>query len=379
MVQLRVAPRIHAFEGCAEFAKEFRIGAGDVILTSGRVYERRFGGLGLEADVVFHERYGRGEPSDEKAEAIFADMRAMAAKSSGGAGYRRVIGIGGGAVMDVAKLCALKEVKPAGGLFMREFPAERARGLVLVPSTCGSGSEATNVSILELKSLGAKLGLADDALYADDAVLIPGLLDGLPYQAFAAASIDALIHAMESSVSPKATPHSKLFGYKAADAIVRGFQAVAAEGEGAIAPRRKDFLFASNYAGVAFGNAGTGAVHALSYPFGAKFHVAHGESNYALFTRVFRRYQAISGGGALGELFSFLAGPLGCAPGGVLDALDGLLGAVMPRKPLSAYGATEADLDAFTANVMEKQGRLMANNFAPLDAAQVRAIYGECL
>ena len=78
-------------------------------------------------------------------------------------------------------------------------------------------------------------------------------------------SIDALVHAVESSLSPKATPYTKLFGYKAIEMIIRGYQTIAREGREARLPLLEDFLIASNYAGFAFGTAGLrgGARHEL--------------------------------------------------------------------------------------------------------------------
>ena len=116
-------------------------------------------------------------------------------------------------------------------------------------------------------------------MYAESAVLIPELLEGLPFGVFATSSIDALVHAVESSLSPKATAYTKLFGYKAIEMIIKGYQKVVKEGKEVLPGLMSDFLIASNYAGIAFGTAGCAAVHATSYPLGGKYHVAHGESN----------------------------------------------------------------------------------------------------
>ncbi|MCC8109587.1 MAG: iron-containing alcohol dehydrogenase, partial [Planctomycetes bacterium] len=247
--------------------------------------------------------------------------------------------------------------------------------LVLVPTTCGTGSEVTNISILELKSRHTKLGLAVDELYADSAVMIPELLTGLPFKFFATSSVDALIHAFESSLSPKATPYTKLFGYKAIELILKGYLEIAKKGEDARIPLLGDFLIASNYAGIAFGNAGCAAVHAMSYPLGGTYHVPHGEANYAIFTEVFKTYQKMNPNGAIKDFDAFVANIIGCKPDNVYDELEKLLNKVIQRKPLHEYGVTKEDIDTFTDNVMTKQGRLMANNYVELDAAKVKEIY----
>ena len=78
------------------------------------------------------------------------------------------------------------------------------------------------------------MGLVGPAMYADSAALIPELLEGLPFGVFATSSIDALVHAVESSLSPKATPYTKLFGYKAIEMIIRGYQKIVEDGKDAV-------------------------------------------------------------------------------------------------------------------------------------------------
>lgn len=134
---------------------------------------------------------------------------------------------------------------------------------------------------------------------------------------------------------------------------------------------------ASNFAGCAFSNAGCGAVHAMSYPLSGKYHVAHGEANYALFTGIFKNYMEISQEGRIDALNDVLAQELECPKEQVYDELEKLLSCIMTRKNLREYGVTVEDLDDFTLNVMEKQGRITANNFVPLDAARVYKIYTE--
>ena len=366
MMQLFIKPNIFKYGDCAGFATDFGIGKGDLIITNAFIYDPFFGSLSLGADVLYQEKYGSGEPSDDMAEAIYADIRGT---------YKRIIAIGGGTVIDLAKLYALKNISPVIDLFDRKYDIIKDKELIIVPTTCGTGSEVTNISILELKSRQTKMGLAVDELYADSAVLIPELLSSLPYQFFATSSIDALIHAAESCVSPKATLYTRMFAYRAIEIIVRGYQLISRDGKDARIPLLEDFLIASNLAGIAFANAGVGAVHAMSYPLGGKYHVPHGEANYALFTRIFEEYMSISQEGAVAGLNKLLAELLGCGQEEVYVELAKLLNVILPLRKLREYGVTDADIDDFTANVMEKQGRLTANNFVPLDADRVAAIY----
>ena len=212
-------------------------------------------------------------------------------------------------------------------------------------------------------------------MYADSAVMIPELLKGLPFKFFATSSIDALIHAIESYVSPKATPYTEMYSIEATKLIINGYKEIIKNGQEARIPLLEDFLIASNYAGIAFANAGVGAVHAMSYPLGARYHVPHGESNYAVFTEVFKTYEKLNPKGKISKLNDFLADLLGCSTENVYDELEKLLDNILPKKPLHEYGTTMDELVEFTDNVMTKQGRLTANNYTELNADAVYSIY----
>ena len=372
MQQLLIRPTIHKFDTAKEFAEGFSLGKGDLILTNQYIYEPYFGSLGLSCDVIYQEKYGSGEPSDDMAEAIYADIYAPGKEAP-----KRIIAIGGGTILDLAKLYALKQTSPILDLYDGRIPVEKDKKLILVPTTCGTGSEMTNISILALNSRGTKKGLANDQMYADDAVLIPQLLEGLPDYVFSTSSIDALIHAIESSLSPKGNVYTKMFGYRAIEMIINGYKVIRDQGMEARKPLLADFMLASNYAGIAFGNAGCAAVHALSYPLGATYHVAHGESNYAMFTGVMKNYMELKTVGEIAVLYRFLADLLECPVRYVYEELEKLLNVLIPKKALHEYGVTEAQLSEFADSVMENQGRLMANNFVPLDRERVYKIYRE--
>lgn len=368
MQQFMLKTTIYKYQTCKAFAEAFNIGRGDLVVTNEYIYEPGFSALNLDCDVICQERYGVGEPSDEMVEAMVKDMKGP---------YKRIIAIGGGTVIDISKLFALKHVSPVLDLYDGKLPVEKDKELILVPTTCGTGSEVTNISILALNSRGTKKGLAVDEMYADAAVLIPELLWGLPFRFFATSSIDALIHAVESSLSPKANSYTRMFGYKAIEMILQGYLKIREHGREARLPLLEDFLVASNYAGIAFGNAGCAAVHALSYPLGAACHVAHGEANYAMFTGVMKNYMEIKKDGEIEKLNHFMADILGCDVDEVYEKLEELLDLMLPKKPLHEYGVTEEDLAVFTESVMENQGRLMANNFVELDKDRVYKIYRE--
>ncbi|NLK64780.1 MAG: 4-hydroxybutyrate dehydrogenase [Tissierellia bacterium] len=368
MKELVVMPTIYKYLSSKDFAKDFKLGKDDLVIVSEKTYKQYFEHLNLECNVIYKRQYGSGEPSDDMVEAIYKDIKND---------FNRVVAIGGGGVLDIAKLLALKDVTPVTDLFDGKIKVKKEKNLILVPTTCGTGSEVTNISILALKDRGTKKGLASDEMFADSAVLIPELLNDLPFNVFATSSIDALIHAVESNLSPKSSFTTKLFGYKAIEIILEGYKKITAEGIEARIPLLEDFLIASTYAGIAFGNAGCAAVHALSYPLGATYHVPHGESNYLMFTEVMKNYMEIRADGEIAVLNRFIADILNCEIVYVYEELEKLLNNIIPKKKLREYGMTETKIMEFTESVLANQGRLLANNYVELDKNRIYKIYRE--
>lgn len=370
MKQLGLSSAIHQFKSCKEFADEFCLSEKDLIITCRYIYEPYFGAMDIPAQVIYQEEFGQGEPNDEMINHMIDAVKGD---------YTRVIGIGGGTVLDISKLFVLKQMTPLVDLFQGKIKAEKKCELVLVPTTCGTGSEVTNVAIVGFLSLDTKLRLAVDELYADAAVLIPQLLEKLPVHFFATSSIDALIHAIESSLSPLATPFSQLFGHKAIEMIIQGYGRIEREGYDVLGELLEDFLIASNYAGIAFGKAGCGAVHAMSYPLSGKYHVAHGEANYALLASVLKKYATKECSEKYSRTMNVLKNALGCEETEVTDRLDILLSAILKKKPMSAYGASDDDVEMFADSVMKYQQVIMSHNPTVLSKQDVMEIYRDCL
>lgn len=361
--------KVQKFDSARAFAEEYQIGKGDFILASRGVYETYFAPIVTEAHVEYKSKYGAGEPTDLMIDALLADFRQT--------DCGRIIAIGGGAVIDMAKILVLEGKASAEQIFKREVPLKKAHTLIAVPTTCGAGSEVSNVSITELTSIHSKLGLADDSIYADDAVLIPELLNNLPYSFFATSAIDAFIHAIESYVSPRANLYTRMFGRQAMEMILSGFRQIIEHGPEYRRELLDDFLTASNLAGIAFGNAGTGAVHAMSYPLSGVYHVTHGEANYQFLTSVFGTYQRLNPDGILKEVNGFLAELLDCKEEQVYTELEHLLDQIISRKKLREYGMTEADIRGFAESVEASQQRLLNQSYVKFDADQMEKIYRE--
>jgi len=371
MIQVIMKPELHRFSTSKEFAEEFALSAGDLVLTNKYIYEPFFGQLALKCHTIFQEEYGMGEPSDVMAESIMKDAAKMGA-------FQRIIAIGGGTVIDIAKAMAVADDGESIDVLYNVMPnLVKRHELIIIPTTCGTGSEMTNIAVMNRTRIGTKMGLVGPAMYADKAVLIPELLHSLPFGVFATSSIDALVHAVESALSPKATVYTRMFSYKAIEMIIRGYQKIVTESRDSRMGLLEDFLVASNFAGIGFGTAGCAAVHAMSYPLGGRYHVAHGESNYVMFTGVLKNYFELRQDGEIVKMNKILADLLGCGAANVYDELDKLLNNILPKKALHEYGVTKEDLPKFADSVMKNQGRLMANNFVELDYGHVLKIYSE--
>lgn len=369
MQTFRVVPKIFYFDTFKEFNDEFKIGKKDVLITNEWMYNPYVAPLGIDTNVVYQEKYGSGEPSDEMIDAMAKEMKNY--------DYDRIIAFGGGTIVDICKILALDVPEKSLELFTGEVAPKKIKELIVVPTTCGTGSEVTNVAIAELKSLHTKKGIAVEATYADMAVLVPESLQGLPDKVFATSSIDALIHAVESYLSPKASPFTEMYSLKAIEMIMDGYKKILQNGNNAEARKSylKDFALASNYAGIAFGNAGCAAVHALSYSIGGAFHVPHGEANYQFFTEVFKMYMKKNPNGKISDANKIFADILGCNVDVVYDKLEQFLNQLIGKKPLREYGMIESQIDEFTKLTVENQQRLLANNYVFLTEQEIREIF----
>ena len=200
-----------------------------------------------------------------------------------------VIGFGGGASMDVAKLTAL--ILGSGENLEEAWGVANAKGprlpLVLIPTTAGTGSEVTPVSIITVGE-EEKKGVSSSIILPDLAILDPDLTLGLPAGTTAATGIDAMVHAIEAyaSSSKNNNPISKMLSIEALKLLGGSIEKAVFEGSNVEA--RGNMLIGAMLAGKAFANSPVAAVHALAYPIGGTFHVSHGLSNSLVLPYVLR-------------------------------------------------------------------------------------------
>jgi 4-hydroxybutyrate dehydrogenase len=368
MKLFRLQPAIHKFEKFAEFVEEFAVNDRDIIVVNNSIFAQFIKELDLQSIFISPKKYGDGEPSDEIIDKVLAEAKKHQ--------FDRVIAIGGGAVMDIAKFLVLENVGDTLDVFERKIEFKKIKELIAIPTTCGTGSEVTAYSVAEIKSKGTKMGIGIDEFLPDHAVLIPELLKNMPYKFFAFSTLDALVHAAESFVAPGANPYTELFAEKAIALILKGYQAISEKGQGYYSEIIEDFLIASNYAGIAFGNTGVGAVHALSYPLGGIYHVAHGECNYEFFTPVFKAYTQLAPQGKIKAFNELVASALGLhKEADIYAELDKLLNCIWQKQKLQTFGMQQDEVLGFTESVIEKQQRLLANNYTALSKEVILDIY----
>jgi alcohol dehydrogenase class IV len=194
-----------------------------------------------------------------------------------------VVGIGGGSAMDVAKIVAILLEHPVSLRDLLNKAPIPARGLptVMVPTTAGTGSEATPNSIILVPEDELKIGIVSPLLMPDAVILDPLLTLSLPPHITASTGMDALTHAIECYCSKKGNPFSDLYGLEAIKLISRSIRRAFNEGRNDIEARH-DMLLGAFYGGVCIATSSTTAVHALAYPLGGKYRIAHGLSNAML-------------------------------------------------------------------------------------------------
>lgn len=373
------APTVYKFQRFAEMAQEFGLNERDVVLCNESVHASYMKELGLKCQFVFRNKFGSGEPSEEMIQNMYDAIPYDS--------YNRVVAVGGGAILDLSKLLGCRRPDTVHNLFFKRFPVVHEKDVIAIPTTCGTGSECTNISVAIVKDekdgrltgRETKLGLVSDDIIPNRVCLIPELLRPLPYKPFACSAIDALIHATESFLSPhRKTMTSELFSEKAMDMILKGFKLISEQGEEARMDYLDEFITASFYAGIAFLKAGCGPVHGMSFPLGGTYHVPHGESNYMLFGAILKYYDEKNPDGEILKFKKLVARILGCADKDAISTLNALLQHILPLRPLRETGFTEQDIVEFPKSVEINQQRLMNNAYYSFERADMERIYQEC-
>ncbi|WP_417460961.1 iron-containing alcohol dehydrogenase [Kordiimonas sp.] len=319
----------------------------------------------LDEAELAHALFDGVEADPSEAVVLAATEAAIAHKAD------LVVGFGGGSSMDVAKLVAVlaKDAQKLGDI----YGVDQIRGgrlpLVQVPTTAGTGSEVTPISIITTGET-TKMGVVDATLLADLAVLDATLTTGLPAHITAATGIDAMVHAIEAYTSKiKKNPISDGLAKQAL--LMLGSNIVLACRDGENLDARRAMLVGAMLAGQAFANAPVAAVHALAYPLGGHFHIPHGLSNSLVLPHVLKFNED-----AAAHEYAALAAHMGqeASAGAFFRWIDQITEETGVVRRLRDVGISHNDLPMLAEDAM-KQTRLLVNNPREVTLDDARAIY----
>jgi alcohol dehydrogenase len=315
------------------------------------------------------------EPSYTQAQEVVEQFKALNSDF--------IIGVGGGSVMDIAKLASVLSTDDYTVKDLLENPllAKKQVTSLMIPTTAGTGSEATPNSIVGVPEKNLKVGIVNGELIADHVILDSNMIKNLPKPIAAATGIDALAHAIECFTSTKANPISDTFALEALDLILNNIIEACTNPDALEA--KSNMLLGSFYAGVAITSSGTTAVHALSYPLGGKYHIAHGVSNAILLTPVMKFNEPV--------IKDLLAKAYDRVVKGtneeltvnekskyIIDLLENIVKTLEIPTSLKAFNVPEEDLEGLVAAGMEVQ-RLLVNNRREVTPEDARKIYLEIM
>ncbi|MBQ9300008.1 MAG: iron-containing alcohol dehydrogenase [Clostridia bacterium] len=312
-------------------------------------------------------------------EPAYQDVQRLATAFAEGR-FHSLVAVGGGSVMDTAKLCSIV----ADGGSVKELLQTPGKGkkvvrTVMVPTTAGTGAEATPNAIVAVPEEQVKVGIVNHQMIPDAVILDPEMIRGLPANIAAATGVDAMCHAVECYTSLAATPFSDLYALEAIRLIFSHLAAACLSPEAM--ESKAAMLLAAFYGGVAIQCSGTTAVHALSYPLGGKYHIPHGIANAVLLMPVMRFnldacaerlaciYDALAMRGADAQIEKAQA---------VLDRMETLVKQIRIPSGLEAYGVKRDDLEDLVQAGMGVQ-RLLKNNRRTVTAADARMMYRQVL
>ncbi|WP_032093308.1 iron-containing alcohol dehydrogenase [Necropsobacter rosorum] len=290
-----------------------------------------------------------------------------------------VIGIGGGSAMDTAKLVAIllnNNVELSDVIDGKAKFRNKGIPTLMIPTTAGTGSEATPNSIVLIPERELKVGIVDEKMIPNCVILDPLMTVGLPKHITANTGIDALCHAIECYISRKSNPFSDTFALKSIKLISRSIRT--AYQNGADLNAREDMILGAYFGGVCIATSSTVAVHALSYPLGGKYHIPHGLSNAILLPDVMQFNLDVCE-----EKFANVAKAMNLDVQGLtqrqaaqkmIDELYALIRDLEIKCDLKSVGITEDVLDELVDSAFTVR-RLLDNNPKEMTKTDIRLIY----
>lgn len=294
-----------------------------------------------------------------------------------------LIAVGGGSAMDTTKLASilLGNEHTVQELLKAPQLGKKRIKTVMIPTTAGTGAEATPNGIVAVPEEALKVGIVNAEMIPDHVILDPELLKELPRSVAAATGADALSHAIECFTSNRANPFSDLFALESMELIFRYIERMYEDPEDMEAA--EGMMRAAFYAGIAITSSGTTAVHALSYPLGGKYHIAHGIANAMLLASVMR-FNCQACRHRLAQAFDRVGDKAGVRweesqkAEWMIERLEEITERLQIPKHLSDYGIREEDIDDLVSAGL-KVTRLLNNNCRPVTAEDAEKIYRELI
>ncbi|MGL6200044.1 MAG: iron-containing alcohol dehydrogenase [Lachnospiraceae bacterium] len=314
---------------------------------------------------------------DLQAEPSYQDIEKVIAEAGEYSG-EILIAIGGGSVMDAAKLYSVLKNADYSVRDLLENPAAAVKNIksIMIPTTCGTGSEATCNAIVAIPEQQSKQGIVNEVMIPDYVILDSQMIRKLPRQIIAATGVDALAHVVECYTSKKATPLSDTYAMAGAKLIFHNIRKAYRDPDDMDA--KNNMLLGAFYGGIAITGSGTTAVHALAYPLGGKYHIAHGISNAILLAHVMA-YNKSACSKQLAELCDGIYPELAARSQDqkaqhIIDEIATIVKDTEIPTELGQFGVDSGDLE-FLVQAGSQQTRLLVNNRRELSLEDIRRIY----
>ena len=317
---------------------------------------------------------------DLPAEPTYLEAQALV-DEAGAYGADLIIAVGGGSVMDTAKLASLLQGGQIRVKDLLDSPliAKKRVRTLMIPTTAGTGAEATLNAIVAVPEQKLKVGIVNPEMMSDYVILDPEMIRKLPMKISASTGVDALCHAIECYTGNKANYFSDIFALEALSLIMNNIEKAVKDPDAMDA--KVKMQIASFYAGIAITSSGTTAVHALSYPLGGRYHIAHGVSNAillvpvmkfnedAISSRLASGYDRCYGHSDLSEREKSRA---------MIERMEEIVKSLEIPSNLATFNVGLGDLDDLVEAGM-KVTRLLNNNMKTVTKKDARRIYSQIL
>lgn len=355
-----------------EFAEEYGLKETDLIFTQKFLYEEYMRSLELPCKFLFYEDYGSGEPDEKMINTLLAVLKGM--------DIDRIIGIGGGSIMDSSKMISYSNIENIEDIFDGLTELEREKTLILIPTTCGTGSEMDAIHTCHLSKYRVVIGRTVPAGRADLSVFIPELLKMLPQSILMYTSADAVGHCTECFLSPNSNPFIDALALEGLRINIRNYMAMWKDGEKARNERLTDFQMASAFGGVALSDHPAGYVHACCMYMNGELNMPHGRLVSLMLFPVLRKYvEKAPDNPKLRTLVRMIRTEMSIEGDAreTIAAFEDLMKKLLPEIRLRDMGMKAGKEREYARGVIDTQQRLCVQGMIPLTEDDLTDIFKE--